>query len=244
LKLWVEVDLTYVPPFLWLPSYNSQSKSQHCGKHHSLNIISSTTMPKKSSKKGSKKAAPAAETTLVPHRAPNMTDLLERAKRGKLSDVQQYLSAGGSPNVLVEVLMQDVNPANRSCSTKPVAPEGHFAVPLPLLSSVAAAGHSDAAASIQLLLQAGAAVDAIATGAIVERTALMLASSLSHGLSSVQALLQAGAEPCYQAGSDGMSALHLAAATGCADICMALHNASSGRALEFRGKGDGLLLHL
>jgi hypothetical protein len=90
-------------------------------------------MPKKSSKKGSKKAVPATETTLVPHRTPNLTDLLERAKSGKLSDLQQYLKAGGSADVR--------NPTEQ------------FKL-VPLLTSIAASRHSDAAASIKLLLEA------------------------------------------------------------------------------------------
>jgi hypothetical protein len=63
-------------------------------------------MPKKSSKKGSKQRTPAAGTALVPHRAPHLTDLRQRAGLGKRSDVQQYLSAGGSANVLVEINVQ------------------------------------------------------------------------------------------------------------------------------------------
>jgi uncharacterized protein len=170
-------------------------------------------MPKKSSKKGSKQAAPAAETTLVPHRTPHLTELLERAKEGKLSDVQQYLRAGGSPHVLVEVFMQQTSSAT-------LRSEEHFQAPL-------------------ALLQAGAAVDAISTEATGERTALMLASSLSNNLSCVEALLQGGADPCYQASGDGMSALHLAAAAGFLDVCKVLHTASAS-ALELRGKEEGL----
>jgi hypothetical protein len=62
------------------------------------------------------KTTPAAETTLVPHRAPNLTDLLERAKRGKLCDVQQYLSAGGSASVLVAAQTEHAFEAPMLCS--------------------------------------------------------------------------------------------------------------------------------
>jgi hypothetical protein len=55
-------------------------------------------MPKKSSKKSSRASA---STTLVPHAGQQLAALLERAKGGRRSDVQQYLNAGGSPNVLV-----------------------------------------------------------------------------------------------------------------------------------------------
>jgi uncharacterized protein len=176
-------------------------------------------MPKKSSKKGSKKQIPAAETTLVPrdHRAPNLTDLLELAKGGKLSDVQQYLNAGGSPNVLQRT--------------------EHLGL-VPLLFSVAKSWHSVAAASIKLLLEAGAAVNAVASSPLRERTALLAACSIPNNLQAVQALLHGGADAYYQSSSDGISALHLAAAAGCIDSCRALHTASSGRAAELMNKVD------
>jgi uncharacterized protein len=108
-----------------------------------------------------------------------------------------------------------------------------------LLSSVAASQHGEAAASIRLLLQAGASVYAISSG-IGERTALMMACSVSDNVSCVHALLKAGSDPCYQASSDGLTALHFAALAGCTATCLALHDASSGRTLELRGKADGL----
>jgi ankyrin repeat protein len=192
-------------------------------------------MPKKSSKKGSKKRTPAAETTLVAHSAPNLADLLERAKRGKLNDVEQYLRAGGSPNVLVEAHVQNDFKSPLSSVVVHVASE----MQAPLLYGVAASGHNEAAASIKLLLQAGAAVDAMMPS-VGERTALMVTCSVSNNLRAVEALLQGGADPCYQASSDGASVLHFAAALGCTETCIALHTASSGRALELRGKTEGL----
>eukprot|EP00953_Heterococcus_sp_UTEX-ZZ885_P039199 20105-Heterococcus_DN1.PRE.3 len=150
-------------------------------------------MPKKC-KKGSKKQTPAAETTLVPHRAPNLTHLLKRAKGGKLSDVQQYLDAGGSTNVLVEVPMrQSVKAGDSSEVSRPT----QMLARLTLLSGVAGSRHSETAASIKLLLHAGAAVDALSRTTNWERTALMLACSISSNLPAVQALLQGGADPCY-----------------------------------------------
>jgi ankyrin repeat protein len=150
-------------------------------------------MPKKSSKKGSKKATSTAETALVPHRTPKLTDLLEHAGAGKLSDVQHYLSAGGSPN-----------------AQHPT--EQHKMVPL--LTSVAASRHSDAADSIRLLLEAGAVVNVTSgNDSTSEYTALMVACALPRNLKAVEALLQGGADPCYQT-SDGATALHLAASTG------------------------------
>jgi Ankyrin repeats (many copies) len=205
--------------------------------HRLVLTINTLTMPKKSSKKSSKKRTSPAETTLIPHRAPNLTDLLECAKGGKLSDVQEYLSAGGSANVLVEVLIQQVVTMPMRDSVSALIGDQHTA---PLITRVALSKHSDAAASIQLLLTAGAAVDAVANGTasgILERTALVLCA-VSGNLNSVPALLQGGANPCHQASGDGMTALHFAAAHGHLDICRALHTACSGRALELVGKGD------
>jgi ankyrin repeat protein len=179
-------------------------------------------MPKKLSKKGSKKRTPAAETALVPRagsgRAPNLADLVERARRGsmKLSDVNHYVEAGGSPNVLL-----------------PMDKVGM----VPLLFGIAMSRQSEAAASIELLLQAGTKVDAIADAAGL-RTALMVASSLSNNLHAVEALLHGGADPCLQPRTDGMSALHFATAKGYSDICSALHTASAGGALELVGKAE------
>jgi uncharacterized protein len=198
-------------------------------------------MPKKSSKKGSKKGnkkqAPAAETRLIPHAAPNLTDLLELAKRGKRSDVHQYLSAGGSANVLVEINVQRWETGRGSEVLHSVEQVGL----VPLLSGVAALRHSEAAASIKLLLEAGAVVDPISSNDVtLEHTALMVACSWPHNLQAVHALLQGGADPCHQANGDGITALHLAASAGLTDTCAALHEASSGRALELKGSGDGL----
>eukprot|EP00953_Heterococcus_sp_UTEX-ZZ885_P017438 9761-Heterococcus_DN1.PRE.1 len=176
-------------------------------------------MPKKSSKKSSKKQTPAPATTLVPHRTPNLTELLERAKGGKLSDMQQYLDAGGSANVR--------HPTEQLTM-------------VPLLTSIAASRHSDAAASIRLLLEAGAVIDATPGDDVgAEHTALMVACALPKNFKAVQALLEGGADPYYQT-SDGASALHLAASKGLTNTCRALHTASAGRVLELTGRGDGL----
>jgi ankyrin repeat protein len=178
-------------------------------------------MPKKSSKKSSKQRTPAAETTLVPHRAPNLTDLLERAQRGKLSDVKQYLSAGGLPNVLVPLQ----STFGFGTSPAPAAP---------LLCGVVESLHNEAARSVELLLQAGAAVDATFVGANgTAYTALQLASmhTTASATACLQALLKGGADSCYHTGN-GMTALHYAAASGNPEGCRVLYAASSGRVLE------------
>jgi ankyrin repeat protein len=177
-------------------------------------------MPKNSSKKGSKKQTPAPETTLVPHRAPNLTDLLERAKRGKLSDVQQYLSAGGSPNVLV--------------SMQP-SWDGLAPVLCGVVDSLRNGG--EVASSVRLLLHAGAAVDATFVGADGSmHTALQVASMHKPfgAADCLQALLDGGADPCYQT-AKGVSVMHYAAANGNLEGCKKLHAASSGRTLDIEG---------
>jgi uncharacterized protein len=111
---------------------------------------------------------------------------------------------------------------------------------VPLLTNVAASRHSDAAASIRLLLEAGAVVDGKpGNNSTLEHTALMVACCLPNNLDAIQALLEGGADPCYRTSSYGATALHLAAMRGLTDICRALHAASSGRVLELTGKGDG-----
>jgi ankyrin repeat protein len=174
---------------------------------------SNRNMPKKSSKKASK----APTTTLVPHRAPQLANLLERAQRGKHSDVQQYLNAGGLPNVLVQVDLD----GEGVCSAAP------------LLCGLVLSKHREAADSVTLLLQAGAVVDATFLDAAQEESTALLTASLRPGcLAILQALLDGGADPCYQTSDTGMSALHLAVIDGCASKCRALVAASSGRALE------------
>jgi Ankyrin repeats (3 copies) len=172
-------------------------------------------MPKKSSKKSSRASA---STTLVPHTGQHLAALLERAKGGRRSDVQQYLNAGGSPNVLVQVEMS-----------------GSARYTVPLLCGIMmseSASQRDTTDSVRLLLQAGAAVDAtFIDHAQEEQNALLLACNLLGDLTIVQILLAAGADPCYQT-CTGATALHRAVEHGHASLCRALVAASSGRTLE------------
>jgi uncharacterized protein len=170
-------------------------------------------------KKSSKKSSKARETTLVPHAAPQLASLLERAKGGKRSDVQQYLNAGGSPNVLVQVQLTGTST-------------------VPLLCGLVLSEHREAAESVKLLLQSGAAADAtFLDDAQREHIAPLIACELGD-LTILQALLDGGAYPCYQTSSDYKTALHAAAMKGCVSTCRALIAASSGRALELELK-DG-----
>jgi ankyrin repeat protein len=107
----------------------------------------------------------------------------------------------------------------------------------PLLCRLVISTHREAADSVKLLLQAGAVVDATFIDPMHgERTALMVASYQPGRLDALQALLDAGADPCYQTRDTGVSALHLAVIDGCASKCRALVAASSGRALELELK--------
>jgi uncharacterized protein len=148
---------------------------------------------------------------------------------GKRSDVQQYLSAGGSPNVIVEVKF---------------GPLTVLTVPL-LCSLVLSPNHREAADSIGLLLQAGAAADATFINDVqVESTALICAAHRPvalGGLTVLQSLLDGGADPCYQTQDCGTTALHAAAAAGYLQQCMLLAAAvtSAGRTLELRLSSTG-----
>jgi ankyrin repeat protein len=165
-----------------------------------------TAMP---AKKSRKKTKAKENTTLVPHTAPNLASLLERANSGLRSDVQQYLDAGGSPNVLVEAT------GSR----------------LPLLCNIANMEHCTAAGSINLLLQAGADTAAVSDIAPQLHTALMIACT-QPCCSALQALLDGGADPCYQTRDCGATALHIAAVNDVLQHCEILVAASAGRALE------------
>jgi ankyrin repeat protein len=179
--------------------------------------------PKKSSKKkaGSKQQAAAQTSTLVPHTAPELGNLLERAKRGKRSDVQQYLSAGGSPHVIVPVQLP-------------------YAVRAPLICSVATNAQREVPDSLALLLEAGADPNAATpTTGGVERTALMMSCFPPGQVKSVQLLLDKGADCCYRSKNDGTTALHVAAMAGQLDHCRLLVAASAGRILEYELMHDG-----
>jgi uncharacterized protein len=107
----------------------------------------------------------------------------------------------------------------------------------PLLCRLVVSTHREAADSVKLLLQAGAAVDATFVDPMQgERTALMLASYQPGAQAILQALLDAGANPCYQTRDTGASALYCAVVHGCPSKCRALVAASSGRALELECK--------
>jgi hypothetical protein len=54
-----------------------------------------------------RKRAAKPVTTLVPHRAPRLTELLEAAKSCKTEPLRRFLAAGGLPDTLVELQYVD-----------------------------------------------------------------------------------------------------------------------------------------
>jgi hypothetical protein len=54
-----------------------------------------------------KRAAKPATTTLVPHRSPQLAQLLEAAKSCKTEPLRRFLAAGGLPDSLVELRYDD-----------------------------------------------------------------------------------------------------------------------------------------
>jgi Ankyrin repeats (3 copies)/Ankyrin repeat len=147
-------------------------------------------------KKSTKKASP--ETTIVPHRAPDLCSLLASAKDGCSVALQQYLAAGGQPEALVKVVLgtgQEVQ--------------------APLLHSVLQHHHNRVPACVRLLLHAGANVDS-AFG--IDSTPLATAAACPCCSEPLKLLLAAGADPCRK-GYDGVTAIHIAATYGRVEKC-------------------------
>jgi Ankyrin repeats (3 copies) len=137
------------------------------------------------------------ETTLVHHRAPNLSALLDRAKLGESAQhVAAYLGAGGSARALVAV-------------------EGE-PLQIPLLQYMALYNqhpHTELAECVRLLVAAGADSNLIAVVSAEgdERTALMCAAERTCCTAVPGVLLQAGADPCVRPWKKGVTALHIAA---------------------------------
>eukprot|EP00953_Heterococcus_sp_UTEX-ZZ885_P025474 13854-Heterococcus_DN1.PRE.1 len=82
--------------------------------------------------------------------------------------------------------------------------------------------HYKVAGSIKLLLQAGADTAAVSDVAPQLHTALMIACT-HPCCSALQALLDGGADPCYQTRDCGATALHIAAVNDVLQHCEILH---------------------
>jgi ankyrin repeat protein len=173
-----------------------------------------------------RKRAAKKVSTLIPHRSPQLTELLEAAKTCSHKTVRQFLAVGGLPDTLVEVQYN-----------------GGSSVFAPLIFK-AIAVHQDAEdpalhhASLELLLQAGANANAIGTNPDgLELTILMAACRVTCCTASVRLLLAHGSNPALQTPA-GEAALHVAASKGRADVCNMLLEAD-GSAPDVRD-GDGL----
>jgi ankyrin repeat protein len=169
------------------------------------------------------------ETTLVPHRTPNLSMLQERAtKRGDSAQaVRVFLDAGGSAGSL--------RPHKGPTGT----------IQLPLLHHMALSNshpHTELADSVRLLIEAGADINAKTGPADDDRTALMCASQRDCCTNVAQVLLQNGAN-AFASKADGMTALHMAAAAGCTDNCELLLNSDSSLVHVKDVTGHTALMH-
>eukprot|EP00953_Heterococcus_sp_UTEX-ZZ885_P014378 8158-Heterococcus_DN1.PRE.1 len=145
------------------------------------------------------------ETTLVPHRTPNLSTLLDRAKSGNEAvAVKAYLDAGGSPGTQV-------------------FGRGQMALLyMPLLHHIAlynAHPHKDQAEGVRLLIEAGADINAKAGPRSDDRTALMDAVERTCCTKVLQVFLQDGADVSVPSSGGGMTVLHLAADAGYSAAC-------------------------
>jgi Ankyrin repeats (3 copies)/Ankyrin repeat len=168
-------------------------------------------------KKASKKATANSESTLVPHRAPDLCSLLAKAKDGCSVAMQQYLAARGQPEAVVDVVL----------GTGQV-------VQAPLLHSVLQQHHNQVPACVRLLLAAGASPDSTpasrGTPLPARSTPLSSAAACPCCIEPLKLLLAAGADPCRKQ-YDGVTAMHLAATYGRVEKCKLMIQANSA-ALE------------
>jgi ankyrin repeat protein len=137
----------------------------------------------------------------VPHKTPNLSVLLERAKVG-IQALKAYLDAGGFTDALVH-------------------DEGATARQLPLLHYMALRNihpHTELAECVRLLVGAGADINITAGADRDARNALMLASTRSCCTGVVHVLLQNGAD-VLASNTKGITALHVAAASGHKHSC-------------------------
>jgi hypothetical protein len=132
-------------------------------------------------------------TTLVPHRTPNLSALLERAKSGDVAQaVKAYLDAGGAADTLVR------------------HQHGLITLQLPLLHIMAftsAHPHKELAESVGLLMDAGADINDKRAGVGDQWTPLIHEAGKKCCTEVSDILLRAGADPCVRT-SPGRSTAH------------------------------------
>jgi ankyrin repeat protein len=168
-------------------------------------------------KKASKKqAAPdRLQSQLVPHRAPDLSELLDRASDGNsLQALQAFLSAGCSPTALVEV---------------PYLGQGELRELLPAMIRYTQHPHDQLAECVELLVREGADVDAISTAPGAKaRTSLMWSACEACCTIPMQILLSNGSDPFKQSLDTGVTALHMAAGSGSVEQCQLLIDVTNG----------------
>jgi Ankyrin repeats (3 copies) len=165
------------------------------------------------------------QLALTKHKQPRLAALLEAAKPCKLGAVKSYLTAGGTPNAVVQF--------------EPY----HYAVPgytytlyPSRVSLLCAAVANHEVESVKLLLTAGARPDVSLNYPNGKSyTALMqsAAQKCCDRDDIAKLLLEHGADPC-KASADGTTALHLAASAGQVSKCKPLLTASSSKALTLQ----------
>eukprot|EP00953_Heterococcus_sp_UTEX-ZZ885_P022620 12503-Heterococcus_DN1.PRE.1 len=122
------------------------------------------------------------ETTLVPHRTPQLAQLLKAADTCKLVPLKRFLAAGGLPDTLV-----NVNGGGGRSSL----------FPLLFLAIAGLRFDKEVEGSLEALLDAGANIAAICpdpSGGPAQSTVLMTACELDRN-DPLITLLQRGADP-------------------------------------------------
>jgi ankyrin repeat protein len=157
------------------------------------------------------RAAKPVTTTMVPHRSPQLAQLLEAAKTCEIEPVRRFLAAGELPDTLVEVKLAD--------GTSVMSPLVLRAIAAHRIGQDPAMRH----ASLELLLQAAANANSICTVKGRQVTALMAACTAVADCCTapVRLLLGHGADPALQT-SSGEIALHDAARAGGVEVCKML----------------------
>eukprot|EP00953_Heterococcus_sp_UTEX-ZZ885_P012217 7012-Heterococcus_DN1.PRE.1 len=161
------------------------------------------------------------ETALVPHRTPNLSALLERAKSGDAAQaVRAYIDAGGSMTARAPFI---------------VLTGVHQISLLHAMVCLNAHPHRELAESVRLLAAAGADINASFTDLQgFGITALMFALERKCCTAMAAVLLQYGADPCVSV-PESMTAMHAAARFRLSDTCELLL-ARADTLLEARDK--------
>jgi uncharacterized protein len=184
-------------------------------------------MPRKSAKK---KQALSENTTVTVHKKQQLADLLEAAATCKLIAIQRYLAAEGSADVLFDSRSPD------------------FTSKVPLLVGATVGHHisSEHKGSMKALIDAGATLDLTFKTTAGDRTALMIACSLTCCDAPVQLLLQHGADPCmrcFDAAGNFFTVLQNAALHGSVSKCQLLLDAGAARTLDQKNLQGWTAIH-